>query len=101
MSNLTKGQLAAENAALRNELNTVRSQRDERHHMVVTLEAEVARLRDDLKAVAFVSATKTANLPAAKPVRPAYVMPQWQVDRAAAMAEAKAIAMATNRSVKV
>lgn len=75
MPTLTKAQLAAENAALRNEVNTLREQ--------------------------LANVTSVASAINTMQRRSAYEMPQWQKDRAAAMAEAKALAVAGHITVKV
>ena len=75
---LTKSQLAAENAALRIENETLRLQ------------------MQNMASVA--SAVNTMHHKAAY-VTP-YEMPQWQKDRAVCMAEAKELAMFHNTTVK-
>lgn len=75
MTTPTKAELLAENAALREEINTLRA--------------------------ALINVTDVASQVNTIRARPAYEMPQWQKDRAAAMAAAKQAAMAKHCVVAV
>ncbi len=77
MATQTKAALQAENAALRTELDTLRTQ-----------------MRNMASVASAVNSMQRGE-------RAPYVMPQWQKDRAAAMAAAKALAMQSRSSIKV
>ncbi len=63
------------------------------------LRALVAKLEGDIERITSV-ASAVNQMPAPKAARPAYVPPEWQVERAAAMAAARAAAMQSGRCVK-
>lgn len=88
MTKLTKAQLAAENAALRTELNALRVINAEHQALLQQAREMISR------------AQPSPNL-ISKPERPAYVPPAWQVERLAKMQAAKAAAMESGCLVKV
>ena len=92
MAALTKLALTQANTALANDNAALRAQ-----VAGLTLDLEIVRAQ-------LVNVTEVAsavNKMPAKPARPAYVMPQWQKDRLAAMEAAKEEAKATHRAVRV
>ena len=91
MAKLTNAQLAADNAALRAQLDT--QHEINRRHV-----ADIATAR-----ALVANAQPSPNLIHAPVVadKSAYVMPAWQRIRAAQMAEAKAYAMASGNCIKV
>lgn len=64
----------------------------------MALRLQVSQLQADLQRVTEVASAVNSMQ---RPERSAYVMPQWQKDRAAAMAAAKATALATRSTVRV
>lgn len=123
ISKLTKPQIIAAYNAVVAELDTLRTINAAHQTLVISARERIAAAEAELasrtaapkRSSSFTpytaeqraewKAKQIAALPAkpAKPayIKPAYVMPAWQQERAAAMAEAKAYAMATGACVKV
>jgi hypothetical protein len=89
MAKLTNAQLIADNNALRDQLNTLR-----------TVNANLCADYDELKAQIETITSVASALNTMKAARPAYVMPAWQVEAGERMAAAKALAMASGHTTR-
>lgn len=90
MTKLTKAQLAAENAALRVELNALRTINAEHQALLAQAREVIARAQPSPNLI-------SQN----KPERPVYAPPAWQQERRAKMEEAKHTAMQFGIMTKV
>jgi hypothetical protein len=118
MATLTKvelvqinARLATENAALREQVAQLTADLQRSANLIASaaqraveedalVEGQVAFLKAELaQAKADLQRSASRQVPS-RPARTPYEMPQWQIDRAATMAAAKALAVHSGRTVK-